>query len=563
MTDSNRGRKPSLAGRITLTYTFVLAFTLLALLGGFGLYLQWKAESDLKTEGRQVAAWMSAVVAEPLWNLDYGQLKIMTGGLVVHSSVDHITIFDPDNHTILEIGASAPGAPVFDEPIRRDDVVLGHLALTVANKALASDGLVSYGVILFVCLFAVLVLATPFLFRYWARAPLQELSNLVDRYARGEYRSLDQLHMPYREFDKIASALSSMGRTIREQMDRWRQLNDHLEIAVTARTQDLERTLVNLRRTQDSLVRSEKLASLGKLVAVFAHELNTPLGVITSSAQTLDGLSRDFAAILGQDQYLPPGLVAESLERARDLASFPTRAELREWKKARADMPPEAFETVSRLVEDYGLWPLRDQLQSLVDQGTPFKALRNLETLCTSARSVVLVTSAAQRAAGVVKALRVYLKDETEGNPSEVDLGAELDRILVLLGTKLRGGIQVVREYEPGLRAWGNTESLSQVWMNLVVNALYALDRKGTLTLRARALGDKAAVEIEDSGPGVPDEIRDRIFEPFFTTKREGEGMGLGLDICRQIVEAQGGTIGFESRPGRTVFRVELPVPSL
>ncbi len=86
---------------------------------------------------------------------------------------------------------------------------------------------------------------------------LTELSSLVDRYARGEYRSLDELSIRYREFDKMSEALSAMGRTIREQMERWRQLNDHLELAVAERTQDLERTLVNLRHTQDSLVRSE------------------------------------------------------------------------------------------------------------------------------------------------------------------------------------------------------------------------------------------------------------------------------------------------------------------
>ena len=554
------GRKPSLAGRITLSYTLILAFTTLMFLCGLTLYLQWKTERDLETEGSRVSSWLGRVVAEPLWNLDLGQLRIMADGLIQHSPVDHITIIDPDDHPMVDVGSSEPNAKVFQQSIERDSILLGHLRLTVSSKTLSpGDGLTSWGAMLFGGLVLVVVLISPFLFRVWAKTPLQELSSLVDRYARGEYRSFDELSMRYREFDKVAGALSSMGRTIREQMERWRQLNDNLELAVTARTQDLERTLVNLRRTQDSLVRSEKLASLGKLVAVFAHELNTPLGVITSSAQTLDGLSRDLAQALGKDK-VSAEMIAESLDRARDLTVVPPRADLRQWKRSKADeIGPEAFELVSRLVEDYGLWPLRDKLLPLAAEGPPFASLRNLEILCTSARSVVLVASAAQRAAGVVKALRVYLKEETEGLPVAFDPAAELDRIIVLLGTKLRGGIQVVRDYEDGLQVWGNTESLSQVWMNLVVNALYALDRKGRLTLRTRS-ADRAVVEIEDSGPGVPEEIRERIFEPFFTTKREGEGMGLGLDICRQIVEAQGGSIGFESVPGRTVFRVELPL---
>jgi signal transduction histidine kinase len=460
---------------------------------------------------------------------------------------------------LVDVGSSDAVAQIFEQRVERDGIFLGRLRLTVSSKALGpGDGLTSWGALLFGGLVLVVVLVSPFLFRVWARGPLQELSNLVDRYARGEYRSLDELSMRYREFDKVAGALSSMGRTIREQMERWRQLNDNLELAVTARTQDLERTLVNLRRTQDSLIRSEKLASLGKLVAVFAHELNTPLGVITSSAQTLDGLSRDLAQVMARDGD-STDLLVESLDRARALTVVPPRSELRQWKRSHSEeIATEAFELVSRLVEDYGLWPLRDRLLRLAAEGAPYSSLRNLEILCTSARSVVLVASAAQRAAGVVKALRVYLKEETEGIPFAFDPAAELNRILVLLGAKLRGGIQVVREFEPEVQAWGNAESLSQVWMNLIVNALYALDRKGTLTLRTKT-AERAVIEIEDSGPGVPEEIRDRIFEPFFTTKREGEGMGLGLDICRQIVEAQGGTITFESQPGRTVFRVELP----
>jgi hypothetical protein len=256
-----RSRKPSLAGRITLSYTLILALTILTVLGGLGLYLQWKTERDLETEGRRVAIWLSDVVAEPVWNFDVSQLRIMAGGLAEHSAVDRITIFDPEDRLVLEVGSSAPGAPVFEQPIERNGIVLGRLGLTVSRKNFGSeDGLFSWGALAFAGLVVALVLVSPFLFRRWARTPLTELSNLVDRYARGEYRSLDEPSIRYREFDKISEALSGMGRTIREQMERWRQLNDHLELAVTERTQDLERTLVNLRHTQDSLVRSEKLA---------------------------------------------------------------------------------------------------------------------------------------------------------------------------------------------------------------------------------------------------------------------------------------------------------------
>jgi len=551
-------RRPSLVRRMILTYILSLLVTMLVFLGGLAFYLQWQTESGLETEGSRISAWLSGVVSEPLWNLDLRQLRTMTTGLIAHSAVDHVTVVDPDGKVIFEVGASAPGSPVYASPILRSGQILGQLVLTLSRReAVAETTLASGGILVFGVLIGLGAFLVPWMFRRRMGAPLLGLSDLVERYANGEYRSLDQLRMPYREFDSIGQALSTMGRSIREQMEQWQLLNDRLELAVAERTQDLERTLEHLRRTQDSLVRSEKLASLGKLVAVFAHELNTPLGVIGSSAQTLNALSDDMARFLIRDGVIPEDLITESIRHARELSVAPTRTELRRWKREHAEIP--AFELVVRLIEDYGLWPMRERLPSAAAE-LPESSLQYWEALCARVRSIVFIESAVQRAAGVVKSLRIYLKEERDNPPAEFSPARELDRILALLGGRMRDGIQLVREYEPGLLAWGNAESLGQVWMNLMTNALYSLERSGTLTLRAFASGVCAVVEIQDSGPGIPPEIRDRIFDQFFTTKPEGEGLGLGLDICRQIVEAQRGSIGFESEPGRTVFRVELPL---
>ena len=109
-------------------------------------------------------------------------------------------------------------------------------------------------------------------------------------------------------------------------------------------------------------------------------------------------------------------------------------------------------------------------------------------------------------------------------------------------------------------------DRLNQVWTNLVHNALQSMATHGTLTLRIRTSGaggasgdDHVSVSIGDSGPGVPAAVREHIFEPFFTTKPTGQGSGLGLSICKKIVEEHGGRIDVESVPGRTVFCVTLP----
>jgi signal transduction histidine kinase len=122
--------------------------------------------------------------------------------------------------------------------------------------------------------------------------------------------------------------------------------------------------------------------------------------------------------------------------------------------------------------------------------------------------------------------------------------------------------VEVVRDYEadlPAIEAYGG--ELNQVWTNLVDNAVQAMDGKGRLEIKARRIGDQVEIRIADSGPGIPADVGRRIFEPFYTTKPQGIGTGLGLHIVHNIVvNRHRGHIEFQSRPGRTEFKVVLPV---
>ncbi|HRZ90251.1 MAG TPA: ATP-binding protein, partial [Spirochaetia bacterium] len=102
-------------------------------------------------------------------------------------------------------------------------------------------------------------------------------------------------------------------------------------------------------------------------------------------------------------------------------------------------------------------------------------------------------------------------------------------------------------------------DKLQQVWMALIDNALDALGETGTLAVRGEAIPEGIRVSVEDSGPGIPEELAGRIFEPFFTTKPAGEGFGLGLATASEIIQTHRGRLAFDSRPGRTVFTVSLP----
>jgi signal transduction histidine kinase len=143
-----------------------------------------------------------------------------------------------------------------------------------------------------------------------------------------------------------------------------------------------------------------------------------------------------------------------------------------------------------------------------------------------------------------------------------IDVHELLDSTLLMLSRKIGDGITVVKDYDRGLPAIPvYAAELNQVWTNMIDNAAAAMDGHGTLTLRTARDDGWLVVEIGDTGPGIPDEIKSRIFEPFFTTKPVGSGTGLGLDISwRIIVNKHHGDLSVESVPGDTRFLVRLPL---
>jgi signal transduction histidine kinase len=161
----------------------------------------------------------------------------------------------------------------------------------------------------------------------------------------------------------------------------------------------------------------------------------------------------------------------------------------------------------------------------------------------------------------LVATMRGYTRLD-EAPVHDVDLAAALETTLGVLGARLGPSIVVERDFDPGLAPVpARAAELNQVWTALLENALDAMGGEGVLRLATRREGERAVVEVGDSGPGVPREIGQRVFEPFFTTKEVGRGAGLGLDAARRIVVVRhGGELGFTSRPGDTRFIAALPL---
>lgn len=269
---------------------------------------------------------------------------------------------------------------------------------------------------------------------------------------------------------------------------------------------ELENTNKELKEAQTKLVHSAKMISLGQLVAGVAHELNNPIGFIYSNMIHLRDYSKKLMSMV-------------------DTAT---------------DNPEQLKKVKEDLEYDY--------------------IVNDMPKLITSCEE------GARRTRDIVLGLRNFSRLE-EAKLKEVNLQEALDTTLELLQGEIKNRIQVNRNYEPVPAIHCYASQINQVFMNILSNAVHAIDGQGQIWLSIHPVKDpkskegKVQVSIQDSGKGMPPAILEKIFDPFFTTKEVGQGTGLGLSISYGIIQNHGGEIQVRSEVGvGTEFIIIIPV---
>ena len=326
-----------------------------------------------------------------------------------------------------------------------------------------------------------------------------------------------------------------------------------------------------IRETTRREQQRDRLASMGKLSAGLAHELNNPASAAKRAAAQLRELLkkiRDASHELGRRE-----LTADQKSQIEKLeASFIQHNEPPRDPLQLSDLE----EQIDSLLRSHGqndLWQLAaglarnnvkphalESLFSIVDEDTARAALIRIAASIEIANLLNEIESGTSRISELVRAIKEYTyMDQTP--IQNVDVVKSLETTLTILNHKLKRGVVVHRDYQPVpllVNSFGS--ELNQVWTNIIDNAIDAMGGKGELQVRTYRTDDSVVVEIADSGPGISSEILTHIFEPFFTTKKVGEGTGLGLDTAMRIVRKHRGTIEVTSKPGDTRFQIWLPL---
>ena len=290
------------------------------------------------------------------------------------------------------------------------------------------------------------------------------------------------------------------------------QLNRDRELQIKTLT-DLNN---QLNQTQQQLVQQEKLASIGQLAAGVAHEINNPIGFVLSNVTSLSEYAETFIQLIKEYEILVENLSCGNRDKARD-----------------------AMETIRDIKKTEDVAFMLDDIEELVKD-----SLDGME-----------------RVRSIVAGLKSFARVDDQSELKEADINDCIKSTLKVVWNELKYKCEVKTNYGdlPIVECYPG--QLNQVFMNLLVNASHAIEKKGVIEVETGRIDDNIFIKVTDNGSGIDPENISKLFNPFFTTKEVGKGTGLGLSISYGIIQKHNGELLVESEVGvGTTFTINLPV---
>ncbi|MBF0619519.1 MAG: HAMP domain-containing protein [Candidatus Omnitrophica bacterium] len=499
-------------------------------------------EQFLQEKGRGLSAYIADISKEAIVNKDYIQLdnivkKINNDPEIVYAAVydqrgtlltslfASVNLKMPAVEKVLSKSGADTALPVMlallksetgskdvTAPVTMDGEPLGKVVISLSPEKVREGVRQTMNGIIFanflaLCI-ALLLLST---LQGLLTKPIVRLSRLMaevsqkkDYALRAEVQSRDEVGVLAKCFNEMLEQINARDKELKAHRDT-------LQGEVAHRT-------AQLKTAQEQLLQSEKMATVGQLAAGVAHEINNPAGFVMSNLDVLKGYTSKLETILTKyeevDAYLREQGAEHGSEQARQL-----------------------LQEVAGVKKENNLGMILEDLPSLTDE--------SLDGM--------------QRIRRIVMDLKSFARTD-EGKWEQADIHDVIHGALNIAWNEIKYKADVVKEYGPVPKVRCYPQQLSQVFLNLFVNAAQAIPVRGKIIIRTFMDGDAVIAEVSDTGSGMPEAIAKRVFEPFFTTKPVGKGTGLGLSLAYNIIEKHEGKISVTSRAGEgTTFRIRLP----
>ncbi len=534
--------------RKTILGIALIEAALLLILVGTGLsFMHQSNEQELIKRATTTATLFATTTKNAVLATDLASLESFVHEVTKNSGLVYARVRDMDGMVLAQAGDTAALTRPFTADQEVDDATDGVLD-TYAEIRVAGTtyGRVELGLSIreiyealatarqWVTVIAVMEMGLVAMFSFvlgtWLTRQLRSLKQAAEQVAGGDLG----FQVPVKGRDELAQT----AKAFNNMSHRLRHFNDELEQRVAQRTEELVQTqqqlqidlerrrkmgealrqekqqqrelIRKLEQAHNQLLQSEKLASIGQLAAGVAHEINNPVGYISSNLGTLEEYQQDLFQVLDVYESLEPLLQYED----------------------------GALQRIHEIKQAVRLDHLRQDVRDLLEE---------------SQQGVTRVRQ-------IVEDLKDFSHTD-EGEWAQADLHQGLESTLNIVSNEIKYKAEMIKEYGELPLVFCQAPQLNQVFMNLLVNAAQAIEVHGVITLRTGSEQDWVWVEISDTGQGIAPEHLKHIFDPFFTTKPVGSGTGLGLSLSYGIVEAHGGRIDVDSKLGKgTRFRVWLPV---